>query len=268
MVQEAKGRTEAVIAAAKELKKSLMKYLFTYGPVPVDEAEDVALKETEIGEMPDGWPVRRLAEVCEVKTSTIEIGSLGEVDTGATTDVLVHGIKVADMNTPGNEREIRRAGIEVRVPARIASRRTVPVASVVFPKRGAAIATNKKRLTTTWTALDPNLIAVIPNADLDPSFLHAWFLTFDIASIQSPGPTPQLNKKDVEPVELPVPGLNLQRGVASAIARVDAKIEAEENRKRALEELFRTLLNELMTAKIRVNDIEVSSRPVMPMDSG
>jgi len=36
-----------------------------------------------------------------------------------------------------------------------------------------------------------------------------------------------------------------------------AKIEAEENKKKSLEDLFKTLLNDLMTARIRVKNLEV-----------
>ena len=62
-VQEAKEKTEAVITVSKELKKSLMKYLFTYGPVPIDEADKVPLKETEIGMVPEEWEVVEFPEI-------------------------------------------------------------------------------------------------------------------------------------------------------------------------------------------------------------
>ncbi|NMD15582.1 MAG: hypothetical protein GYA75_02125, partial [Bacteroidales bacterium] len=64
-VQEAKEKTEAVIAATKALKKSMMKHLFTYGPVSPEEVENIQLKETEIGPVPEDWEVVKLGEVVE-----------------------------------------------------------------------------------------------------------------------------------------------------------------------------------------------------------
>lgn len=61
--QTAIEKAEAVIAASRELKKSLLKHLFTYGPVSIDEAESVPLKETEIGLVPEGWEVMKLGDV-------------------------------------------------------------------------------------------------------------------------------------------------------------------------------------------------------------
>jgi len=46
--------------------------------------------------------------------------------------------------------------------------------------------------------------------------------------------------------------LSEQREIARILMTVDRKIEAEENHKQALDVLFKTLLHNLMTAKIRV----------------
>jgi len=66
-VQEAKEKTEEVIRVTKQLKESIMKHLFTYGPVPPGEAEKVKLKETEIGIMPEEWEVKPLIEIATLQ---------------------------------------------------------------------------------------------------------------------------------------------------------------------------------------------------------
>lgn len=58
-VQQAIAAQDDLIAAAQEVKRSLMRRLFTYGPGP----EPAPTKETEIGEVPEHWGVVRLGEI-------------------------------------------------------------------------------------------------------------------------------------------------------------------------------------------------------------
>lgn len=66
IIQKAIEAQEKIIAAAMELKKSLLRHLFTYGPVPVSEAERVTLTETEIGQVPEHWEQKKLGEIVTI----------------------------------------------------------------------------------------------------------------------------------------------------------------------------------------------------------
>ena len=51
---------------------------------------------------------------------------------------------------------------------------------------------------------------------------------------------------------VPLPPIHEQQAIADILGTVDRKIQAEEQRKAALDALFRTLLHHLMTGKVRV----------------
>lgn len=129
-------------------------------------------------------------------------------------------MRVSDMNRPGNETFLREA--QFWSPSAGPKSATCPAGSLVIPKRGGAISTNKKRITTRVCVLDPNLMAITPSDKLDIRFLYHWFLTFDLASIANGSSVPQLNKKDLDPLPVPLPPIDAQRKIATVLNAADS----------------------------------------------
>lgn len=86
--------TERVIAAARELKRSLMKHLFTYGSVPIDQADQVVLKNSEIGEVPVEWEVVKLGVVTEKP-------QYGYTETASEKPIGPHFLRITDIRDNG-----------------------------------------------------------------------------------------------------------------------------------------------------------------------
>ena len=64
---------------------------------------------------------------------------------------------------------------------------------------------------------------------------------------------------DIKKQKIAYPPPACQEEITEILSSVDSKIQQEQNKKKALEELFKSMLNNLMTAKIRVKDIEVKN---------
>jgi type I restriction enzyme S subunit len=254
LVQQAMEQHERLLALTAELKKALLNQCFTRG------LRHELQKQTELGLMPKSWNPSSLGACCDIVNGSLSYTDfLRAADSGEGNDTVeCMGVKVSDMNLPGNENQFVNANLRKRLPIAVAQRKLIPKDTVVFPKRGAAIATNKKRLTTTWTVLDPNLIGLKARNVLDPHFLFYWSQTFDLRKITDPGPTPQLNKKDLSPILIPLPpSIAEQQEIADAIAAVETKTQLQRRKRAALSALFRTLLHELMTARICVHNLDL-----------
>jgi len=172
----------------------------------------------------------------------------------------VLAIKVSDMNSDKNNREIHSANIEFYPdPDKFNLNKCIPTGAIIFPKRGAAIATNKKRLLKEPAILDPNLIAVVPNNNFISNFLYNYFLRVDLTHITDPGCLPQLNRKNLEPIYLPKPSIQEQKKIAEIANTFDFKEQQHRVRFKKLQELFHSVLHQLMTAQIRVDDLDLSA---------
>ena len=130
-------------------------------------------------------------------------------------------VKVSDLARDGNEKFITSTREWSSEAGPAAS--TCPSDSIVFAKRGGAIAKNRKRITTIPSVLDPNLMGVTPKTELlTLAYLYAWFERLDLQSIQSGSSVPQLNKKDLAPLELKLPRVEDQNKYARLVDNVDS----------------------------------------------
>lgn len=244
-VHRAKEAAERLIAAARELKKSLMRHLFTYGLVPLDQVDQVKLKETEIGLVPEHWEV-------------VPVGQLGKIVTGTTPRTSIRQfyngpfpfIAPGDL---GESRYVWRTAKTLSLEGLKVSR-VIPEGSVVVVCIGAtigkvALATAKKSTT------NQQINTIIPNKDLAlAEYLHdaLSYRAPDLPSLAGRAAVPIVNKSVFASFLVPQPSLSEQQEIARTLQTVDCKIEAEGNRKAALEVLFKSLLHHLMRGKLRV----------------
>ena len=146
----------------------------------------------------DGWEENILKEVCELKSGTTISPSLERTEG----DVLY--TKVGDMNLPDNEVEINTSSRFVN-SKEIKLNQIIPEGAIIFPKRGGAIATNKKRKIVKPTIVDLNTMAIIPSKKIDNDYFFHWFQLFDLNSISNGANIPQINNYSFDDIYIPYP---------------------------------------------------------------
>lgn len=177
-------------------------------------------------ELPERWAWSRFGSVVTLMSGT----------TYPTEKELLSGnrlyVKVGDMNLPENKYEIVTSS---RYLDDYSSSHLVPTNSVIFPKRGGAISTNKKKLVLRdEIIIDLNIMAFTPISPMTLMYCYYWFLSVDLGKINSGSSVPQINNKDIVPLLFPVPPISEQEKIAQAI---NPLLETEQNLNTAGDEL-------------------------------
>jgi len=254
-VQRAKEATEKIVAATRQLKASLMRHLFTYGPVPVDRAERVELKETEIGLVPESWRVVDLGDA--ISETQYGLSKRGETS-GA--------FPILRMNNLNGGR-ISAVDLQfVNLDDDDFRKYKLNRGDLLFNR------TNSFELVGKTSLFDLEddfvfasyLIRVVPHPDrLDPAFSN-YYLNAGITQARLKGLATRavsqsnINATKLRGLRIPLPSLEVQREIAASLQAVDRKLESEEARKKGLDALFSTLLHHLTTGKLRVRDLDTT----------
>ena len=161
----------------------------------------------------EGCEMAKLGDVCELKS--------GNSSANDSNDGHLAYVKVSDLNLEENKNCIVTSTKFVDRQQNL--KNIFPVGSVIFPKRGGAILTNKKRLTSIEVCCDLNIMGVIPCTNLDSHYLFYYFQGLNLGKISSGTTIPQINNKDVSPLLIPLPVIEEQHRIVATLDTLSEK---------------------------------------------
>ena len=251
-VQSAREQTDAVIAATRELKKSLMKHLFTYGPTPPNQRDKIKLKTTDIGEMPEEWEIKSIGDIAHINKESrnperipadsfayLDIAGV-EGETGRIIDVK----KILGKNAPSRARRVIHTNDVVLSTVRP----YLKAFTLIPPELDNQICSTGYAVLTSKDIITPQYLLYLAYTDSVGSQFKQHMRGANY---------PAINPGHISSTKIPLPPISVQERIAATLSSVDKKTAVELNKKKALDDLFNTLLHDLMTAKLRVNHLEV-----------
>ena len=250
MVQRAMEQQEWLLALTAELKKALLHQLFTQG------LRGEPQKQTDLGPVPESWEERALEQAGDV----------------------VYGIQAA---VAANLKPI---GTKILTNKNITLDGTIALDSINYfvlkTRRHHQTVLKKGDLLFNWRSGSKEHVGKTAYFDLDGEFTHSsfilrvrphnevtgrylfYYLNFlresgYFVKTQTFSVNAKFNKSAINRLPTYLPGEDERRDIVTALDAVAKKIDVLLAKKHLIEDLFRTLLHQLMTAQIRVNDLDL-----------
>lgn len=222
MVQTAIEQQERLIKITRELKAALMHKLFTEG------LRGEKQKMTEIGPVPESWEIKPFEQF-----TTLQRGK------DLTKDNFKNGlVPVAGSNGIIGYHDVAF----VKAPG-VTVGRSGSVGKVTFYDKE-------------FWAHNTSLYVKDFHGN-DPRFAAYYLEVLELGRFKTGASVPTLDRNSFKHLPIAVPQKDEQVEIGHNLNVVDKKIEVVARRKAKLEELFRTLLHQLMTGQTRVNAIDL-----------
>ena len=259
-VQRAIEAQERIIQTTTELKKALMHKLFTEG------LRHEPQKQTEIGPVPESWEV-------------VELNQLADLKNG-------YAFKSTDYIAESNTLNIRMSNIRPGAQFDLEYNPRFLPDHFAETQKSFLLEDGDLIIAMTDMANDPKILGV-PTIVRNPSEkklllnqrvgklvptdsrrVNLEFLRFYLSrkpaqsylvSCAKKGVQVNIGKKDILSVPIAFPKPDEQKTIVECFNTLGEKVAAAENKVVALQDLFRTLLHELMTAKTRVHELEIAA---------
>ena len=183
------------------------------------------------------WEKKRLDNVCSIKSgytpSFDDLSSNGEFPY----------FKVAEMNLPGNEKYL------INTPSYLSGNiKTFPANSIVFPKNGAAVSTNKKRILQVDSVVDLNTAVMIANQSVSVNYLYYILISIDFVNLVKRGAVPTLNISELKNTVVSVPPMHVQEQIVSELDKINELIAVKRSQLKDLDALAQSLFNETFSS--------------------
>ncbi len=168
------------------------------------------------------------------------LGAIGKWAIGSGFPVAEQGVqgeeilfaKVGDMNLLENGRFITTTNNTISRATAARLRVNVhPAGTVIFPKIGGAIATNKRRLLIRNTAIDNNCLGLTPNSAIVPDWLFVLLSSIDFTIYQAGTAVPALAQGVLAEIPVRLPSKAEQHRIVAKVDELMAlcdRLEAEQ----------------------------------------
>lgn len=241
-VDEAIAATRAVIEQTRKVKQAVLERLLTKG------IGHVSFKQTEIGEIPEGWEVVNLIEVCEdVKVGIASSATHAYRPKGVpllrNQNIMAGWLDTSDLLFVSSEYDLKNASKRVKTGDVVTMR-------TGYPGRSAVISEQFNGCQTFTTLITRPL-----ESRLDAFFLCAWINSergmAQIRKRQAGGAQQNLNAGVLKRMPVPLPKINEQREISKL---TQALVFDEEMELAALNATKSALMSDLLTGRKRVTD--------------